>query len=139
VAHVTVPTVAAINGHCFAAAFAIALTCDYRVMRSDSARNAFLSTNEVHFGAPWSVSMAVLFRAKVDDSRALRAIALQGDRLTPGKAKELGLVDEVYGETTQETLGKAVEYAKRVAPAARMGAWGLIKVGSFGSSFHALD
>jgi enoyl-CoA hydratase/carnithine racemase len=125
-----VPTVAAINGHCFAAGFIISLACDYRIMRSDNTRNAWMSMNEVHFGAPWPLSFAALFRAKVGDARTLRSIALQGDRITPGRAKELGLVDEVFGERTEETLGKAVEFAKKAAPAARMGVWGLIKVGT---------
>lgn len=42
-----VPTVAAINGHCFAAGMMLALACDYRVMTDGSKRNAFLCMNEV--------------------------------------------------------------------------------------------
>jgi enoyl-CoA hydratase/carnithine racemase len=39
-----VPTIAAINGHAFAAGFILALACDYRVMTSG---RAWCSMNEV--------------------------------------------------------------------------------------------
>ena len=41
-----VPTIAAINGHAFAAGFILALACDYRVMTSG---RAWCSMNEVRF------------------------------------------------------------------------------------------
>ena len=44
---VPVPTIAAINGHCFAGGFMLALTCDYRVMTDGSSRRAWLCMNEV--------------------------------------------------------------------------------------------
>ena len=42
-----VPTIAAINGHCFASGFILSLCCDYRVMIDGSKRNAWLCMNEV--------------------------------------------------------------------------------------------
>ena len=42
-----VPTIAAINGHCFAGGFALALLCDYRIMTDGSQRNAWMCMNEV--------------------------------------------------------------------------------------------
>jgi enoyl-CoA hydratase/carnithine racemase len=42
-----VPTIAAINGHCFAAGMILALCCDYRVMTDGSERNAWMCMNEV--------------------------------------------------------------------------------------------
>lgn len=42
-----VPTIAAINGHCFAGGFVLAQACDYRVMTDGSSRNAWLCMNEV--------------------------------------------------------------------------------------------
>jgi enoyl-CoA hydratase/carnithine racemase len=84
--------------------------------------------NEVHFGAPWPRSFAALFRAKVADARALRAVALEGARLTPQRAHALGVVDEVGGQKTEEVLARAVGLAKGAAPGARSGVWGLIKV-----------
>jgi hypothetical protein len=42
-----VPTVAAINGHCFAGGMMLALCCDYRVMTDGETRNAWMCMNEV--------------------------------------------------------------------------------------------
>lgn len=44
---ISVPTIAAINGHCFAAAMMLALCCDYRVMTDGSKRSAWMCMNEV--------------------------------------------------------------------------------------------
>ncbi len=43
----SVPTIAAINGHCYAGALMLALVCDYRVMTDGSSRHAWLCMNEV--------------------------------------------------------------------------------------------
>lgn len=42
-----VPTIAAINGHCFAGGMMLSLACDYRVMTDGSERNTWLCMNEV--------------------------------------------------------------------------------------------
>ena len=42
-----VPTLAAINGHCFAGGMMLALCCDYRVMTNGERRNAWMCMNEV--------------------------------------------------------------------------------------------
>jgi enoyl-CoA hydratase/carnithine racemase len=123
-----VPTIAAVNGHCFAAGFILALTCDYRVLMSDEKRRVWMSMNEVHFGAPWPLAFAKLFRAKVGDTRVHRAVALEGQRITPKHAKAVGLVDEVVGTTTEEVLVKATDLARQASQGARSGVWGLIKV-----------
>lgn len=44
---ISVPTVAAINGHCFAAGMMLSLACDYRIMTDGSKRNAWITMNEV--------------------------------------------------------------------------------------------
>ena len=41
-----VPTIAAINGHCFAAGLITSLACDYRIMTDGSKRNAWMCMNE---------------------------------------------------------------------------------------------
>ena len=47
-----VPTVAAINGHCFAGGMIFALCCDYRVMTDGERRNAWMCMNEVRAPQP---------------------------------------------------------------------------------------
>jgi len=121
-----IPTVAAINGHCFAASAMLALACDYRVMTDGAKRNAWLCMNEVDFGAPWPVSFGAIARAKVAVT-VLRRFALEGHRFTPSEACGAGLVDEVVSGGTQGVLKRAREIAENKAPKAREGVWGVIK------------
>jgi len=123
-----IPTIAAINGHCFAAGFMLSLACDYRVMTDGSKRNVWLCMNEVHFGAVWPLSFAAILRAKVGDHRLHRKIALEGYRFTPKEAYEEGLLDHLTAGSTADIMTKAEEVADVVAANAREGVWGLIKV-----------
>ncbi|KIM84302.1 hypothetical protein PILCRDRAFT_818642 [Piloderma croceum F 1598] len=122
-----IPTVAAINGHCFAAGMMLALACDYRVMTDGSKRNAWITMNEIHFGAPWPLSFAALLRAKVSDPTLHRKIALEGHRFTPREALEAGFVDHIVQGDTAVVLAKAEEIAESASSLAREGVWGIIK------------
>jgi enoyl-CoA hydratase/carnithine racemase len=103
----------------------IALACDYRVMTDGAKRNAWICMNEVDFGASWPVSFAAVVRAKVS---AIRKFALEGHRLTPTEACDVGLVDEIVSGGTRGVLKRALEIAEEKAPKARRGVWGIIKV-----------
>lgn len=46
-AYIPVPTIAALNGHCFAGGMMLSVCCDYRVMTDGSKRNAWMCMNEV--------------------------------------------------------------------------------------------
>jgi enoyl-CoA hydratase/carnithine racemase len=96
----TVPTVAAINGHCFAAGAIISLACDYRVMTDGAKRNTWMCMNEIDFGAAWPVSFAALVRAKVSTT-AIRGFVVEGHRFTPPEARDAGLVDEIVAGGTR--------------------------------------
>jgi len=122
-----IPTIAAINGHCFAAGWMIAIACDYRVMTDGSKRNAWLCMNEVHFGAVWPLSFAALFRAKISDHRLIRKIALEGHRFSPTEALEAGFVDHLVDGDTSAVMAKAEQVAAQVSSIAKEGVWGLIK------------
>ncbi|KAF8623726.1 hypothetical protein AX17_007422 [Amanita inopinata Kibby_2008] len=121
------PTIAAINGHCFAGAFLLSLTCDYRVMLDGKKRNAWLCMNEVHFGAAWPRSFASILRAKVGDHRLHRKIALEGHRFTPEEGLADGLLDDIVAGGTDAVLAKAEQLADSVCVHAQGGVWGLIK------------
>lgn len=122
-----IPTVAAINGHCFAGAFIFALTCDYRVMTDGSKRNAWMCMNEVHFGATWPLSLSAVVRAKIGDGKLHRKIALEGYRFTPKEALEHGIVDHIVNGNTAAVLAKAEAVAGSASKNAKEGVWGLIK------------
>ncbi|KAI0921515.1 hypothetical protein AcV5_000913 [Taiwanofungus camphoratus] len=129
-----IPTIAAINGHCFAAAMILSLCCDYRVMTDGSRRNAWMCMNEIHFGAAWPLSLAGIVRAKVSDATLHRKIALEGHRFTPPEAFQAGLVDYLVEGDTEAVIVKALDVARSVSGLAKTGAWGVIKVLS---SLHA--
>jgi len=133
-----IPTVAAINGHCFAGGFMLSLACDYRVMTDGSKRNAWLCMNEVHFGAVWPHSFAAILNAKIGDAQVRRKIALEGYRFTPQEALEAGIVDLVRGGDTVAVLETAQEVAERLAGNAKGGVWGLIKDDLYSDSLKAL-
>ncbi|EPT02872.1 hypothetical protein FOMPIDRAFT_1117410 [Fomitopsis schrenkii] len=122
-----IPTVAAINGHCFAGAFGLSMCCDYRVMTDGSSRNAWLSMNEVHFGAGWPLSFAGVFRSKVQDAKVLRKIALEGHRFTPQEALEAGLVDRIVKGDTETIIDKARQVGEAASAMSVSGVWGVIK------------
>jgi len=121
------PTVAAINGHCFAGGFMLSLACDYRVMTDGSKRRAWMCMNEVHFGSGWPLSFTAVLRAKVGDHRLQRKIALEGHRFTPDEALSHGLIDHVVVGGTQAILAKAKEVAENICANAQAGAWGVVK------------
>ncbi|KAE9408376.1 ClpP/crotonase [Gymnopus androsaceus JB14] len=124
---VPIPTIAAINGHCFAGGFMLSMACDYRVMTDGSKRRAWLSMNEVHFGAPWPASFASLVRSKFGSDPLKRKIALEGQRFTPQEALEAGIVDYIVAGDTAAVLTRAEELADQWSVYAQGGVWGSIK------------
>jgi len=122
-----IPTIAAINGHCFAGGLMLSMACDYRVMTDGSKRNCWLSMNEVHFGAPWPASFAVILWSKFGTGVLRRKIALEGHRFTPQEAQEAGIVDYIVNGDTAAVLARAEELADQWSVNAQGGVWGTIK------------
>lgn len=89
-----VPTVAAINGHAFAAGAFLALSCDYRIMRED---RGWLCVSEVDVGVPISAPMIALLKAKVTPNTARDAV-LTGKRYTADDAIAAGFADDKASE-----------------------------------------
>lgn len=134
-----IPTIAAINGHCFAGGMMLSLACDYRVMTDGSKRNAWMCMNEVHFGSPWPFSFAAVLRAKFGDVRLQRKIALEGHRFTPQEARDAGLVDYLVSGNTADVLKAAQEVGERVGALAKGGVWGLIKADLYRDATENID
>jgi enoyl-CoA hydratase/carnithine racemase len=84
-----VPTIAALNGHAFAAGAFLALACDYRVMRED---RGWLCVSEVDAGVPISQPMMNLLLHKATPNTARDAV-LTGKRYTADDAISAGLAD----------------------------------------------
>jgi enoyl-CoA hydratase/carnithine racemase len=108
-----VPTVAALQGHCFAAGMIYALAHDLRVMRAD---RGFLCLPEVTFGAIFTQGMTDLLTSRMSPAVAHRAMVL-GHRFPGAEALATGLVDEAVAE--DEVLSRAVALASTYAGHAR--------------------
>jgi enoyl-CoA hydratase/carnithine racemase len=103
------PTVAALQGHCFAAGMIYALAHDLRVMRTD---RGFLCLPEVSFGAVFTPGMTDLLTARMSPSVAHRAMVL-GHRFGGAEALATGLVDDAVAE--DEVLPRAIALASAYA------------------------
>lgn len=110
-----IPTVAAVQGHCFAAGMIYALAHDLRVMRAD---RGFLCLPEVTFGAVFTPGMTDVLTAKMSPPVAHRAMVL-GHRFPAGEALAAGLIDDAVAEG--EVVGRAVALAGAYAGHGRAG------------------
>jgi enoyl-CoA hydratase/carnithine racemase len=102
-------TVAAINGHCFAAGAMLAAACDARVMRVD---RGFWCLPEVDIGIPFTPGMTALLKARLPVATAHEAMTT-GRRYGGDQALAAGLVDEAVAE--ELVLDAAVERAAALA------------------------
>jgi Delta3-Delta2-enoyl-CoA isomerase len=82
-------TVAAINGHAFAAGAMLALACDARVMRED---RGYFCVPEVDLGLPFTPGMTALLKARLSPATAHEAM-VTGRRYGAPEALSAGIVE----------------------------------------------
>lgn len=104
-------TVAAINGHVFAAGAMLATACDVRVMRDD---RGFWCLPEVDIGLTFTPGMNALMTAKLDHVTAHEAM-VTGRRYSAAEAVAAGIVHEAVGEdrVLPESLARAAALAAK--------------------------
>jgi enoyl-CoA hydratase/carnithine racemase len=127
-----VPTVAAINGHAFAAGAMLALAHDFRVMRAD---RGFFCLPEVDINIPIAPGMMALIKSRLSPN-VFRTSILTGARFGGIEAKELGIVDEaVPGD---QVLLRAID---RVSSSANKGRdiYGTLKRGMYAEAIALLE
>jgi enoyl-CoA hydratase/carnithine racemase len=105
-------TVAALNGHTYAAGAMLAICHDRRVMRTD---RGYWCLPEVDLGMPFTPGMNALIPAMLPARTAHEAM-VTGRRYTAAEALAAGIVEEVAGE--DEVLARAVAAATERAPKA---------------------
>ena len=132
VAALGVPTVAAINGHAFAAGGMLALAHDFRVMRAD---RGFFCLNEVDIGLPLHPGMIALVKHRLGQT-TLRDVVLTGARIGGTEARERGIADEAV--PASEVLPAAIARATALAAKDR-GTYAALKRGICGDLLSALD
>jgi enoyl-CoA hydratase len=83
------PTIAAVNGHCVAGGLGLMLACDLAIAKE----GIKLGTPEIQRGLfPFMISALIL---RTVGRRQAYEMMLLGDNLTPERAKEMGLVNQV--------------------------------------------
>lgn len=126
-----VPTVAAIQGHCFAAGAMLAVAHDFRVMRAD---RGFFCLPEVDIHIPFTAPMAALIQARLSKATAHEAMTT-GRRYGGADAAAAGIADAAVAE--DDVVGAAVERA--AALAAKHGpTLGAIKEGMYAETLALL-
>ena len=98
-------TVAAMNGHVFAAGAALAMSHDFRVMRSD---RGYFCFPEVDIGVPFSAGVMGILKSRLP-SATLHEALITGRRYDAEAALSGGIVDAVHSES--DVLPKAIEMA----------------------------
>ena len=104
-----VPTVAALQGHTFAAGAMLALAHDQRVMRAD---RGFFCLPEVDIRIPFSEGMNALISARLSARTAHEAMTT-GRRYGGTDASAAGIVEEAVDES--RVLPRAIELAAALA------------------------
>jgi enoyl-CoA hydratase/carnithine racemase len=125
------PTVAAINGHVFAAGAMLALCFDLAVMRAD---RGYFCLPEADLGLPFTPGMNALLTARLSPPVAHRAM-VTAHRYTGPEALASGIVAELASE--EQVLDRAVALAAALTDKPRAGL-GAIKRGMYGSAIEAL-
>jgi enoyl-CoA hydratase/carnithine racemase len=100
------PTIAVIQGHCYAAGGMLALAHDARFMRED---RGFLCFPEVDIKMAFTAGMNALLSAKLSKKTAHQAMVL-GRRFTAPEALDAGILDGTAVE--DELLPNALAYAE---------------------------
>jgi enoyl-CoA hydratase/carnithine racemase len=125
-------TVAAINGHAFAAGGMLALAHDYRVMRSD---RGFFCLPEVDIKLPLAPGMTALIHSRLD-AAAFRDTILTGARLGGEACAARGIVDAAA--SAEQVLPRAIERAAGLADKDRE-AVRVLKRGMYGDTLALLE
>ena len=102
-------TVAALQGHVFAAGAMLALAHDWRVMRAD---RGFFCLPEVDIHIPFTYGMDALIRCKLSPAAAVEAMTT-GRRYGGHDASAVGIVTEAVDE--QDVVPRAVELVRPLA------------------------
>ena len=103
------PTVAALNGHTFAAGFFLAAHMDFRFMRED---RGWVCLPEVDINSPLLPGMIAICEA-VMPGHAFRRLYYPGKRFTGPEAVDLGFVEAVYPEA--DLVPRCVAFAADLA------------------------
>ncbi|KAK8018451.1 carnitinyl-CoA dehydratase [Apiospora marii] len=127
------PTVALVNGHCFAGGLMLAMHHDYRVFSGGD--RGYLAVNELEFGAPLLPPMAGIFREKLS-APVYRTLALEAHRFSGKEALSAGIVDALGG--WEDGVMKLVD-ERKLTTKGKMGVYGMLKEEMYRGQVALLD
>lgn len=96
------PTIALLNGHCFAGGLIISMCHDYRIMNPSK---GYLCMNEIDFGAVMDSPFVQIYREKLIPT-VFRDLLLEARRFTSQDGLKNGIIDGLGG------LDEALEFIK---------------------------
>ncbi|XP_078606794.1 uncharacterized protein LOC144879327 [Branchiostoma floridae x Branchiostoma japonicum] len=101
-----IPTIAAINGHCFAGGALLAVCHDYRVMRS---KQGWFCMPEVYLELRFDPAMVALLKRRLPNGDVQRDLQLFGKRFAGEECARRGVLDAVCEQ--EQLLDQAVRMA----------------------------
>jgi enoyl-CoA hydratase len=108
------PTIAAINGYCFAGGFELAAWCDFRI----ASENAEFGCLSRRWGVPYVDGGTQRFARIMGLGNALYLLET-GMRIDANRAYAMGFLQEIVAEG--EVLGRALDLAHAIATDAELG------------------
>ncbi len=112
------PVIAAVQGGCIGGGVDLISACDMRYCTED----AFFCIQEINIGI--TADVGTLQRLpKIVPGGVVREFAYTGRRLPAARAREIGLVNEVYS-SPEEMLEAVTEIAREIAARSPLAVWG---------------
>lgn len=107
-ANLSKPTIALINGMCLGGGLELAAVCDYRL----AADGAQFGQPEISLGIMPGLGGTQILPRMIGIKESLK-LALTANRISPAKAKAIGLIDEVIPQ--ERMIGRLKEMAAQIA------------------------
>lgn len=106
-AHLPIPTIAAINGLCYSGAVELAAACDIRVIKE----GAVICLQEAQLGLIPDFGGTVRLARLIGPARA-KELIFTARRIMPEEARALGLVSHIFPK--ENFIGRVTEYVKSI-------------------------
>lgn len=127
------PVIAAIQGGCIGGAVDMVTACDMRYASAD----AFFCVQEINLGM--TADVGTLQRLpKIIPEGIAREMAYRGHRMPAARAREVGLVNEVF-DTHDDLVAATLEIAQEIASKSPLAIWGTKEMINFTRDHSVAD
>lgn len=127
------PVLAAVQGGCIGGAVDMISACDMRYASAD----AFFCIQEINIGMTADVGTLQRLPKLIPEGVA-RELAYTGDRLPAGRAREIGLVNEVF-DTHEDLVEGVLDIAARIVRHSPLAIWGTKEMINFTRDHSVAD